>query len=69
MASDDRLVSPRFPRSSQYYPDWVLSHASGGANVLWLTEWLTSALDLRPGTMRSFPPQYTKKPLLRGQEQ
>ncbi len=49
MASDDRLVSQRFPRSSQYHPDWVLSSVSGGANALWLTEWLTAALDLRPG--------------------
>lgn len=38
-----------FPRSSQYHPEWVLASASGGANSLWLTEWLTTALDLRPG--------------------
>jgi cyclopropane fatty-acyl-phospholipid synthase-like methyltransferase len=49
MTSDQRLVSERFPRSSKYHQDWVLANASGGANVLWLTEWLTSALDLRPG--------------------
>lgn len=49
MRSDDRLRSERFPRSSHYHPEWVLAHASGGANVLWLTEWLTTALDLRPG--------------------
>jgi len=36
----------RFPRSSKYHPDWVI--ASGGANALWLTEWLAEALDLRP---------------------
>jgi SAM-dependent methyltransferase len=46
---DNRLVSERFPRSSRYHPDWVLASASGGANSLWLTEWLTSAMDLRPG--------------------
>lgn len=45
----DRLVSEQFPRSSRYHPDWVVGSASGGANTLWLTEWLTSALDLRPG--------------------
>jgi cyclopropane fatty-acyl-phospholipid synthase-like methyltransferase len=45
--SDTRLVSERFPRSSQYDPEWVLANASGGANVLWLAEWLTSALDLQ----------------------
>src|SRR2546428_9073222 len=49
MTSDKRLVSERFPRSSQYHPEWVLANASGGANSLWLTEWLASALDLRPG--------------------
>ena len=45
----DRLVSEQFPRSSRYHPDWVVGSASGGANSLWITEWLTSALDLRPG--------------------
>ena len=45
----DRLVSAQFPRSSRYHPDWVVGSASGGANSLWITEWLTSALDLRPG--------------------
>jgi SAM-dependent methyltransferase len=50
MTVDKRLDNDRFPRSSQYNPDWVLANASGGANSLWLTEWLTSALDLRPGT-------------------
>ncbi|MBI2804184.1 MAG: class I SAM-dependent methyltransferase [Planctomycetes bacterium] len=49
MTTDTRLLSDRFPRSSQYHPDWVLTHASGGANSLWLTEWLTEAMDLRPG--------------------
>src|SRR6266849_3322019 len=49
MDSDVRLVSEQFPRASQYHPEWVLANASGGANSLWLTEWLTSALELRPG--------------------
>lgn len=49
MTSDQRLVSEHFPRSSQYHPDWVLANAGGGANALWLTEWLTSEMDLRPG--------------------
>jgi SAM-dependent methyltransferase len=43
------LASERFPRSAQYHPEWVIASASGGANPLWLTEWLTSALDLRAG--------------------
>jgi SAM-dependent methyltransferase len=49
MIADERLVSDRFPRASGYHPDWVLAGVSGGANPLWLTEWLTEALDLRPG--------------------
>lgn len=49
MTSDARLISERFPRASQYHPDWVLANASGGANALWLTEWLTEALPLHPG--------------------
>jgi SAM-dependent methyltransferase len=49
MASDERFVCDRFPLSSKYDPDWVIASASGGANALWLTEWLAEALDLRPG--------------------
>ena len=50
MISDERLLSERFPRSSKYNPDWVIAHASnGGANSIWLTEWLTTEMDLRPG--------------------
>jgi SAM-dependent methyltransferase len=46
---DELVVSPRFPRASQYHPKWILANASGGANSLWLTEWLTAALALEPG--------------------
>jgi SAM-dependent methyltransferase len=49
MNADARLTSDRFPRSSSYHPEWVLAGVSGGANPLWLTEWLAEALDLRPG--------------------
>src|SRR5205814_10632856 len=49
MTSDQRLVSDQFPRSSRYHRDWIRASVSGGANSLWLTEWLTTALDLRPG--------------------
>jgi ubiquinone/menaquinone biosynthesis C-methylase UbiE len=49
MAEAERLVSQRFPRTSKYHPEWVIAGVSGGANALWLTEWLTEALDLRPG--------------------
>src|SRR5688500_17486796 len=49
MTTDQRLQSDRFPRASRYHPEWVLAAVSGGANPLWLTEWLTEALDLQPG--------------------
>jgi SAM-dependent methyltransferase len=39
----------RFPLASRYHPDWVRSSASGGANALWLAEWLAEAIELRPG--------------------
>lgn len=47
--NDIRLLSDRFPRASSYHPEWVLGGAGGGANALWLTEWLCEALDLQPG--------------------
>lgn len=40
---------PRFPRASRYHPDWILAGVSGGANPLWLAEWLAEAVELRPG--------------------
>ena len=49
MIADERLYSQRFPRASRYHPEWLLASTSGGANSLWLTEWLTEALNLRPG--------------------
>jgi ubiquinone/menaquinone biosynthesis C-methylase UbiE len=49
MTFDNRLWSDRFPRASKYHPEWVIANASGGANSLWLIEWLTTALDLRAG--------------------
>lgn len=49
MSVDERLISERFGRASGYHPEWVLAGVSGGANPLWLTEWLSEALDLRPG--------------------
>ena len=49
MVSDQRFDSARFTRSSKYHPDWVIASASGGANSLWLTEWLAESMDLRPG--------------------
>jgi SAM-dependent methyltransferase len=49
MTMDKRLISDRFPRASRYHPEWVLASVSSAANALWLTEWLTEALDLKPG--------------------
>jgi SAM-dependent methyltransferase len=49
MTDDQRLWSARFPRASKYNPDWIVAGASGGANVLWIAEWLTAAVDLQSG--------------------
>lgn len=49
MSSNEQLIRERFPRSSNYNPEWVIANASGGANALWLTEWLAPALNLKPG--------------------
>ncbi len=49
MTVDERFVSQRFPRASAYHPDWILAGVSGAAHALWMAEWLSEALDLRPG--------------------
>lgn len=49
MTADPRLVSDRFHRSSAYHPGWMIACVSGGANSLWLTEWLAEAMDLHAG--------------------
>lgn len=41
-------VSQRLPRASAYHPEWVAAGVSGGANPLWLAEWLSEKLELRP---------------------
>jgi cyclopropane fatty-acyl-phospholipid synthase-like methyltransferase len=48
MSLDEWCVSDRFPRSSKYHPEWVMASVSGGANSLWLTEWLAEELELKP---------------------
>lgn len=45
----EKLTHPRFPKSSKYNPEWVAANVSGGANSLWLTEWLGEALNLKQG--------------------
>jgi cyclopropane fatty-acyl-phospholipid synthase-like methyltransferase len=49
MTSNPLLICDQFPRSNQYHPEWIKASVSGGANSLWITEWLTDAMDLRPG--------------------
>jgi cyclopropane fatty-acyl-phospholipid synthase-like methyltransferase len=48
MSTDRRFLSEQFPRTSKYHPAWIAASVSGGANSLWLTEWLAARLDLRP---------------------
>ena len=43
-----RLAKPRFPRSSRYDGRWVVDNLMG-PNVLWLAEYLSEAIDLKPG--------------------
>lgn len=42
------LGNERFPRSAAYDESWVLARP-WGANVLWLAEWLSERVELRPG--------------------
>ena len=50
MASDDRFLSDRFPRSSKYHPELdPQERTTGSGNTLWLTEWLAEAMELKPG--------------------
>ena len=43
------FASEDYPLSSKYHPEWIKASVSGGANPLWLTEWLTRGLNLKPG--------------------
>jgi SAM-dependent methyltransferase len=42
------LKNEKYPRSAKYDPAWVLKGWMG-PNVVWLTEWLTQKMDLKPG--------------------
>ena len=42
-------MKDRFPLSQKYNPEWVKAGVSGGANPLYLTEWLASAMELKAG--------------------
>ena len=43
------MADAQFSRANKYNTEWLLASASGAANPLWLTEWLASALPMRPG--------------------
>lgn len=45
---DSEELAERFPRASKYSFDWI-KEGSMGSHVLWMTEWLSEVLDLRPG--------------------
>ena len=49
MTQGQPLLNDFLPRSNAYHPDWVMESASGGANPIWLVDWLTSVLDLKSG--------------------
>jgi SAM-dependent methyltransferase len=42
------LKNDRFPLSAKYDPEWVLQGWMG-PNVLWLTEWLSEGIEVKPG--------------------
>jgi SAM-dependent methyltransferase len=43
-----RLAKPRFPRSSAYDPMWIVDNLMG-PHVLWLAEYLSEKIPLKPG--------------------
>ena len=44
----DFLHRPEFPKSGAYDPAWMMENQMG-PNALWLMEWLSNALSLKPG--------------------
>jgi cyclopropane fatty-acyl-phospholipid synthase-like methyltransferase len=42
-------MNHKFPRSAKYDLKWIRASISGGANSLWVTEWLSERMDLQPG--------------------
>lgn len=43
-----KLTKPEFPRSGNYEVEWILDNQMG-PNALWLIEWLSNDLPLKPG--------------------
>lgn len=48
MSLSPEIINAAFPRTQAYNPDWIKSIGMG-SHPLWMTEWLTSSIDLRPG--------------------
>ncbi len=46
--SQNLLIKPEFPRSAKYDSGWMIENQMG-PNALWLVEWLTQELQLKPG--------------------
>jgi cyclopropane fatty-acyl-phospholipid synthase-like methyltransferase len=44
----DFIIKPEFPRSAKYDAGWMIENQMG-PNALWLVEWLTEELQLKPG--------------------
>jgi SAM-dependent methyltransferase len=47
-ALNEQLFKPNFPRSSGYDPRWLMDNVMG-PHALWLAEWLSQRLELKPG--------------------
>jgi ubiquinone/menaquinone biosynthesis C-methylase UbiE len=48
MTLDPQIIQQRFPRTQAYNPEWIKSIGMG-SHPLWMSEWLTSGMTLRPG--------------------
>jgi cyclopropane fatty-acyl-phospholipid synthase-like methyltransferase len=48
VAGRNSLQHPRYPRSNNYDPQWVIDNQMG-PNALWLIEALTEAMQITPG--------------------
>lgn len=42
------LERPEFPRSNKYDPEWIIKNQMG-PSPLWLAEWLTQTMEVKPG--------------------
>jgi len=44
----ESIHKAQFPRASTYDPQWLIDNVMG-PHVLWLAEWLSLRLELKPG--------------------